>query len=359
MARKVSVKVATEPFYIGDTKMDYGSIMVPVAAQTLAPDSLYALMQRIAVQNGLDVVAITTGLSPQGLKLGSVNFVSLKKPEIMLLAGQGVSPTDIGEAWHLLDNRFDMTPSLVAPEALDRVNIDRYTVIVVSDGSYGGITPASRDKLRAWVQRGNTLLAIGGGAKWVADNGLSTTRFKAARNPTTPLAPETAAPPATANQPNAAPAPSASSRPSAPSPALLPQQPYVGMRNTASAQEISGAIFNARLDLTHPLGYGYENPDVHLFRDNRLFMERSASPYANPLMYTAQPLASGFISKANELKLRNTAAVDITDVGAGRIISLVDNPNFRAFWYGTNKLFLNSIFFGQFMRAGSPTPSDE
>ncbi|WP_241502253.1 hypothetical protein [Hymenobacter glacialis] len=126
------------------------------------------------------------------------------------------------------------------------------------------------------------------------------------------------------------------------------------MRNTASAQEITGAIFHARLDLTHPLGYGYDSPDVFLFRDHTVFMERSASPYANPLMYTARPLASGFISKPNELKLRGTAAVDIADVGAGRIVSLVDNPNFRAFWYGTNKLFLNSIFFGQLMRA---TPS--
>jgi hypothetical protein len=88
-------------------------------------------------------------------------------------------------------------------------------------------------------------------------------------------------------------------------------------------------------------------------------MERSASPYANPLMYTARPLASGFISKANELKLRNTAAVDITDVGTGRIISMVDNPNFRAFWYGTNKLFLNSIFFGQLMRTSAGVQGEE
>ena len=45
-------------------------------------------------------------------------------------------------------------------------------------------------------------------------------------------------------------------------------------------------------------------------------------------------------------------------MSTGRIISLVDNPNFRAFWYGTNKLFLNSIFFGQLMRA-SPAPAAE
>ena len=360
--------MATEPFAIGDRKMGYGSIMVPVGVQTVPADTVFALMQQVAVANGLDVVGISTGLSAEGLKLGSVNFVTLKKPEIMLLAGVGVSPTDVGEAWHLLDQRFGMTPSLVAPETLDRVNLDRYTVIVVSDGTYNGIPAAAREKLRAWVQRGNTLLALGKGARWLAENGLSATKFKPSG--LTPAAPETVAAPGAAPLPAplaAAPAPLPAAKPgragAVPAPAPprtgpLPQRPYVGMRNTASAQEITGAIFHARLDLTHPLGYGFDHPDVYVFRDHTVFMERSPSPYANPLMYTAQPLASGFISKANELKLRGTAAADIADVGTGRIISLVDNPNFRAFWYGTNKLFLNSIFFGQLMRANPVAAAD-
>ncbi|WP_241502252.1 M14 family metallopeptidase [Hymenobacter glacialis] len=143
LARKLVVKVATEPFSIGERKMDYGTILVPVGVQTLPADTIFALMQQVAAANGIEVVGISTGLSAQGLKLGSVNFVTLKKPEIMLLAGPGVSATDVGEAWHLLDQRFGMTPSLVAPETLDRVNLDRYTVIVASDGTYNGISAAA------------------------------------------------------------------------------------------------------------------------------------------------------------------------------------------------------------------------
>ena len=30
----------------------------------------------------------------------------------------------------------------------------------------------------------------------------------------------------------------------------------------------------------------------------------------------------------------------------GRVISFIDNPNFRGFWYGTNRLFMNAVFFG-------------
>ena len=37
---------------------------------------------------------------------------------------------------------------------------------------------------------------------------------------------------------------------------------------------------------------------------------------------------------------------------AGKIISISDNPNFRAFWYGTNKIFLNALFFGKSIGGG-------
>jgi hypothetical protein len=32
--------------------------------------------------------------------------------------------------------------------------------------------------------------------------------------------------------------------------------------------------------------------------------------------------------------------------GSGRVIMFSDNPNFRGTWYGTNKVFLNALFFG-------------
>jgi hypothetical protein len=36
-------------------------------------------------------------------------------------------------------------------------------------------------------------------------------------------------------------------------------------------------------------------------------------------------------------------------LGSGRVIAFTDNTNFRAFWYGTNKLFMNAIYFSKLM----------
>jgi hypothetical protein len=40
--------------------------------------------------------------------------------------------------------------------------------------------------------------------------------------------------------------------------------------------------------------------------------------------------------------------------GRGAVVRLADDPNFRGFWYGTNKLYLNAIFFGPLIKETSP-----
>ena len=62
--------------------------------------------------------------------------------------------------------------------------------------------------------------------------------------------------------------------------------------------------------------------------------------------YTKTPLLSGFISDENMPKVQGTPAMVAQRLGRGAVIRMVDNPSFRGFWYGTNKLYLNAIFFG-------------
>ena len=47
-----------------------------------------------------------------------------------------------------------------------------------------------------------------------------------------------------------------------------------------------------------------------------------------------------------ENNLKGSASLIVSGAGSGRVVLFADNPNFRGTWYGTNKLFLNAIFFG-------------
>ena len=116
---------------------------------------------------------------------------------------------------------------------------------------------------------------------------------------------------------------------------------------------MNGAIFRADVDLTHPLAYGYSTPYVYLFKSNSIFPEKNKNPYSNPYVYKEKPLQSGFITQANYNAVKNSAAVMVNTLGAGRVISIADNPNFRAFWLGGTKLFMNAIFFGNIIDAAS------
>ena len=57
----------------------------------------------------------------------------------------------------------------------------------------------------------------------------------------------------------------------------------------------------------------------------------------------------GYISKENAKAIKNTVPFKVQQLGRGRVIVFTDNTNFRAFWYGTNKLLMNAIFFGDKM----------
>ena len=52
------------------------------------------------------------------------------------------------------------------------------------------------------------------------------------------------------------------------------------------------------------------------------------------------------LKKNMENNLKGAASLIVSGSGSGRVVLFADNPNFRGTWYGTNKLFLNAIFFG-------------
>ena len=101
-----------------------------------------------------------------------------------------------------------------------------------------------------------------------------------------------------------------------------------------------------QLDRTHPLAYGYGKNSLPVFRRGTLFLQPATSPYATPLQYARQPLLAGYISDQNRDYIAESASVCVGKQGDGRVILMLDNPNFRAYWYGTQKLFANALFFG-------------
>lgn len=321
----VKAKVAVKPFETltadGKRTFDYGTILIPIGIQQEKVDTIWKVLEVAAREDGIRVFALSTGLSASGVDLGSSNFVTVELPKVALIVGTGVSQTDVGEAWHLLDHRFGIETSLLETAALGRVNLDRYTVIGMAGGMYASIDSSGREALRRWVGNGGTLIAMENAVEWAIDNRLAAGKLRrdeSSRRDT-----------------------------------VVARRPYVAEERFTRALNTDGSIFEVQFDRTHPLLFGYDGDRMSIFRGTNVYLDPSRNPYATPMVYTSNPLLSGYLHKQHEKLIKNSAAIVVSALRNGKVILMTDNPNFRAFWYGTNKLFLNGIFFGPIIRASS------
>ncbi len=102
--------------------------------------------------------------------------------------------------------------------------------------------------------------------------------------------------------------------------------------------------------MTHPLGFGLEDTSLPVYKNNTIWIKPSKNSYSSVVRYTEDPLIDGFITSRNSEKLKSTVSLLVSKIGQGRAVMFSDNPNFRGSWYGTNRLFLNAILFGDKIR---------
>lgn len=315
-----NVKVATRPFEIpvGNVlkKFSPGSIIIPVHMQTMSAEAVYSQVSAVTEKYKVISWALSSGNSDKGPDLGSAKQVTVSRPSIAMITGSGVNALDAGEIWHLLDQRMNIKATHLEPSQFNRIDLVRYNTLILAAGTYPEL---NKDKLKAWVQAGGTLILTEEAVSWAAQNGISEVKFKKAKAPVDSTM----------------------------------RIPYAEREEIDGAQQIYGGIFGAEADLSHPLAFGYNQKTISLFKANKVFMEKSKNPYATPFFYGAKPLQSGWVSRENGEAIKNSAAVIVNTIGNGRVINIADNPNLRAFWLGGTKLFMNAVFFGRIIDAAS------
>ncbi|MFT5914679.1 MAG: hypothetical protein ACJAWV_003596 [Flammeovirgaceae bacterium] len=315
MESGVMMKVASEPFTgntaEGELKFDYGTILIPSKQAKFNQADLEKLLATETKETGIAIQALTTGLTSKGIDFGSSSFVKLELPKVAILAGNRLSSYDVGETWHLLDQRVNMPISVVDIAQFNRADLSKYNVIVLPNGSYSGIDASAISNLKTWVRKGGTIIGIQRGSTWAKSVGLAKVEFKKQSKPDS-----------------------------------TGYRPYSKLSQDLGSKRIGGAIFQAELDLTHPLCYGFQHSTMPIFRNDTQFALKSKNAFATPVRYTENPLLSGYIHKKHLEMIGGSAGILVNSYGQGRTISFLQNPNFRAFWYGTNKLFLNAVFFG-------------
>jgi hypothetical protein len=309
LQKGLRAKVSMKNFKNGGKSYDYGTIFIPVQNQKIFDDEMYNFLSIIAKESATKIYGVTTGLN-DGIDLGSNNFRAITAPKVAMLVGDGVAGNDSGEIWHLFDQRFDMHLTRLDTRYFNRVDIAKYTHIIIPSS---GLEKAAVEKLKTWVRNGGVLVGYKNTARWLSSNNMISLNFERTKRDS------------------------------------IKGVSFEERSLQSGAQVIGGAIFEANIDRSHPVNFGYKNDKLALFRNSTMFLKADKNSYNNPIQYTSKPLLSGYISKENAKVIPNTVPFKVQRFGRGRVAVFTDNTNFRAFWYGTNKLLMNTIFFGDKM----------
>ena len=319
-SKGIMAAAAFKPFSIktvnGSKNFNYGSMLIPVVNQKKNRDEVFKILKEAQEKFQVPIYAVSSGFSEKGIDLGSNNFKVLTKPKLLMLIGNGVSSSEAGEVWHLLDTRMQMPITKLPIQNFRNAPLEKYNTLVLVSGNYQQLDSIQIKNIKEWVSKGNTLITIAEASKWVIDKKIVKESVTKKQKDTSKLK-------------------------------EVIRFPFVDASENIGREKIGGAIFEVDLDITNPLGFGYRSSKLPVYKNNEVFLAPSKNAYATIAKYAKDPHIDGYISPKNlEDFLKPSASLIVSKLGKGRVILFADNPNFRGSWYGTNRLFLNALFLG-------------
>ena len=299
---------ATEGYQYGP-----GMLMVPVTGQKISADSLYTLIQKGATEAGITVRNVSSG-QMKDYDLGHFYNRPVKEAKVAVLIGGRMRSNVAGSLWYLLDNRYQMQPTMLDESTLSRTDLTRYNVLILSGELAGG--EAVAQQIANWVKAGGTLITIGSGYQ-------TANKAKLTKIETIDL-----------SQPDSA-----------------TYVPYDKRSDRFAEFQIPGTDLQVSLDTTHPLCWGYTESVMPILKNSNLVFKMPKEANLAPVCYDKkQPLLSGFIRPEHLKALTGMPEVICQGAGKGLVICFADDPNFRSIWYAGTRLFMNAVLFGNLIR---------
>ena len=364
LQKGILVKTAFRPFTINHNNskkaFGYGSLIVPVAGQTITADSLFRLVKTVAEYSNITFTSVSTGFSAEGIDLGSSNIKAIRKPEVALAFGQGVSSSEAGQIWFLLNQHLGLPVVKLDLQNFERASLKRYNTLILPGGNYSTCNKATIDKIKDWVAEGGVLITLQNASAWAIQNDLVKEKLLPDATPDgKPASPVVSTAVGTDNRPTRSVQQTSFGQSSIEKPESEPvsksknsRLDYDAQQDVEGAKRINGAIFTADLDTTHPIAFGVTNRKLFINKNSNTFLLSSTNKYATVALYDSKPFVNGYASKENIKKVSNSAAILLSTSGSGQVVLFADDPTYRSYWLGTTRLFLNSIFFANLVSGG-------
>jgi hypothetical protein len=426
-ARGHAVRVAEEPFALGGRRYARGAFLL---RQEENPSGTADSLRALAVAAGVEVIPVASARITDGADLGGDRWGLLRPARIAIAAGAPLDFTSVGWAWQLLDQEHGVRASLLDVTRIGSVDLARYNVLVLPNAWDGAedyrraLGDEGIREIKEWIEAGGTLVALGRGAEFVADDStrLSGVRLRAnlvkdfsvplfgldeesirslERLQAMGLGSDGKALLAAGPYGSAAVRPAALRIPGPGSPVLGPgtwqllgaegeaarrrgpllatraaspkekesEKPSAPMLSEAE-QELtrrradernkrflpSGAILRVDLDPEHWLAHGFGERLAVMANASEVLMARD--PVVTVGRFTAPPALhlGGLLWPEAAARIALTAYATREPLRRGQIILFASDPNFRGYFWGTQRLFLNAVLLGPGLGTAPTTP---
>ncbi len=323
LASEVPLKVSTKPLQVLDandaaTTLGAGTITVVVAGLEEQRAEIEQSLQW-AAKRGARILPVETGWTPEGPDFGSDSMPLLKQPKPAMIVGPAVNAYEAGEVWYLLDQRIGIPLTLLDTTRLNAVKLADYTHLIMVDGDYN-FGEKQVQRIERWVNSGGVLIVQQRAADWTGKHLF--VEEESAEDASADDTPETD------------------------DPEVTPRRSYADLDTDKADRVIGGALLRADLDITHPLGWGYHRNEFSFFKKGTTVLDEQTNPYHRVAVVSHEPLLSGYVSEALMERTVDSNLIDLERHGDGAVVRFAFDPNFRSIMYGTQRLFVNALYFG-------------
>ncbi|AXT56087.1 zinc carboxypeptidase [Aquimarina sp. AD1] len=311
LKNKIRVRFSEKDFANNGQKFKKGSLIITKSDNRKTIDYDKKVID-IANKHSRKIYTTASSFASSGVDFGSPDVKLINNQKIAVLKGNYTSSLSYGEIWHFFEQQLKYPITSIDTDYFKRVDLDKYDVLILPNGYYGGyLDKSSLDKLKGWIRSGGKVIAIANAVNAFANKDgfdLKSNKSKEEKKDS-----------------------------------LGNLVPYDKRERERVKDFITGSIYKTQVDTSHPLAFGYEDTyfSLKLGSSSYQFLQDGYN-----VAYMKEPTSvSGFSGKDAFKGLKNSLVFGEARMGSGSIIYMVDNPLFRSFWENGKLFFVNAIFF--------------
>ncbi|TVQ04702.1 MAG: hypothetical protein EA359_05590 [Balneolaceae bacterium] len=305
----IRLHIIYEPTRINGKDYTSGTLVVRTDGKG---EYVHEILTELAERFDLAVDAVDTGRADAGFPpLGTVEGNRIKLPNIALLGNYPVNGLSFGWAWHTLDRQYEIPHTIINTTAIASTPMERFDVLIIPEAQNAQelqkyLGDAGIERIKKWVQDGGTLVSIGSATDFVRTTmelGNLASWYDDEEN------------------------------------------------EHANRVTVPGAFVRTELDHNEWLVSGYDEDLPVLINSTRLYREPEGAPTSarrTPVKVASDDNVriAGHMWEENHERLPGSVFLYEQRIGQGRFISFAEDVNFRGYWRGVDRLFLNAVILG-------------